>query len=43
MPKYKFETQVQIVYATMTVHNVIERNVEMDTNFRRYEDESNRS
>jgi len=39
MPKYKFETQVQIVCATMTVHNFIRRNAEMDSDFICYEEE----
>ena len=40
MPKFKFETQVQIVGATMAIHNFIRRNTETDVDFRRYEDEN---
>ena len=39
MPKYKFETQVQIVCATMTIHSFIKRNATMDFDFIRYEEE----
>jgi len=39
MPKYKFETQVPIVCAIMTIHNFIRRNVEMDFDFIGYEEE----
>ncbi|XLU20481.1 hypothetical protein S245_056547, partial [Arachis hypogaea] len=31
MPKFKIETQVQIVYATMAIHNFIRRHSETDT------------
>nr|KYP66300.1 hypothetical protein KK1_012588 [Cajanus cajan] len=40
MPKYKLETQVQIVCATMAIHNFIRRNAESDIDFSRYEDEN---
>nr|KYP51549.1 hypothetical protein KK1_026577 [Cajanus cajan] len=40
MPNYKLETQVQIVCATMTLHNFIRRNAESDVDFSRYEDEN---
>nr|KYP71030.1 hypothetical protein KK1_010273 [Cajanus cajan] len=40
MPKFKFETQVQIVSATMTIHNFIRRKSETDSEFKRYEDEN---
>ncbi|KAK7276933.1 hypothetical protein RIF29_18082 [Crotalaria pallida] len=39
MPKYKFETQVQIVSATMALHNFIRRNADHDIDFTRYENE----
>ncbi|XP_057419635.1 uncharacterized protein LOC130713837 [Lotus japonicus] len=37
MPRYKFETQVQIVSATLTLHNFVRRKSETDSNFHRYE------
>ncbi|RHN41832.1 hypothetical protein MtrunA17_Chr1g0211031 [Medicago truncatula] len=40
MPKFKFETQVQIVVATMAIHNFIRRKAENDMDFNVYEDES---
>ena len=40
MPKYKFVTQIQIVCATMTIHNFIRKNAENDIDFNRYEDEN---
>ena len=40
MPKFKFETQVHIVCATMAIHNFIRRNTQTDDEFSRYEDES---
>ncbi|XP_050897585.1 uncharacterized protein LOC127104449 [Lathyrus oleraceus] len=40
MPKFKFQTQVQIVVATMTIHNFIRRNAEIDVDFNLYEDEN---
>jgi hypothetical protein len=40
MPKFKYETQVQIVVATMTIHNFIRRNAKIDTDFDLYEDEN---
>ena len=33
MLKYKFETEVQIVCATMTIHKFIRRNVESNIDF----------
>ena len=39
MPKFKIETQVQIVSATMAIHNFIRRNTSTDTEFNHYEDE----
>ena len=39
MPKFKIETQVQIVSATMAIHNFIRRNTSTDVEFSRYEDE----
>ncbi|GAU21762.1 hypothetical protein TSUD_328870 [Trifolium subterraneum] len=40
MPKFKYETQVQIVVATMTIHNFIRRIAEVDADFNLYEDEN---
>jgi hypothetical protein len=40
MPKFKYETQVQMVVATMTIHNFIRRTAEVDSNFNLYEDEN---
>ncbi|XP_057426609.1 uncharacterized protein LOC130720044 [Lotus japonicus] len=40
MPKYKIETQVQLVCATMAIHNFIRRHSEMDIDFNHYEDEN---
>jgi hypothetical protein len=40
MPKFKYETQVQIVITTMTIHNFIRRNAKIDTDFDLYEDEN---
>ncbi|RHN73171.1 hypothetical protein MtrunA17_Chr2g0295621 [Medicago truncatula] len=40
MPNFKFETQVQIVVATMAIHNFIRRKAEIDIDFNVYEDES---
>ncbi|XP_057443249.1 uncharacterized protein LOC130735170 [Lotus japonicus] len=40
MPKYKIETQVQLVCATMAIHNFIRRHADMDIDFNRYEDEN---
>ncbi|XP_039688777.1 uncharacterized protein [Medicago truncatula] len=40
MPNFKFETQVQIVVATMVIHNFIRRKAEIDIDFNVYEDES---
>ena len=37
MPKFKIETQVQIVCATMAIHNFIRRHSETDTEFNQYE------
>ncbi|KAK2399592.1 hypothetical protein QL285_049393 [Trifolium repens] len=40
MPKFKYETQVQIVVATMAIHNFIRRTAEVDSDFNLYEDEN---
>jgi hypothetical protein len=40
MPKFKYQTQVQIVVATMAIHNFIRRNAEVDDDFNLYEDEN---
>ncbi|XP_024641527.2 uncharacterized protein [Medicago truncatula] len=40
MPKFKYETQVHIVVATMAIHNFIRRSAEMDVDFNLYEDEN---
>ncbi|XP_058755134.1 uncharacterized protein LOC131628278 [Vicia villosa] len=40
MPKFKYEIQVQIVVAKMTIHNFIKRNAQMDIDFNIYEDEN---
>ncbi|CAJ2645509.1 unnamed protein product [Trifolium pratense] len=40
MPKFKYETQVQIVVATMAIHNFIRRTAEVDADFNLYEDEN---
>src|ERR1044072_4468463 len=40
MPNFKFETQVQIVIATMAIHNFIRRKSATDSEFMRYEDEN---
>ncbi|KAL4294603.1 hypothetical protein AHAS_Ahas18G0244600 [Arachis hypogaea] len=37
MPKFKIETQVQIVCATMAIHNFIRRHSKTDTEFNQYE------
>ncbi|KAL4313864.1 hypothetical protein AHAS_Ahas15G0027700 [Arachis hypogaea] len=37
MPKFKIETKVQIVCATMAIHNFIRRHSETDTEFNQYE------
>ncbi|KAK8512240.1 hypothetical protein V6N12_031965 [Hibiscus sabdariffa] len=39
MPKFKIETQVHIIIATMTIHNFIRRKSETDSEFNRYEGE----
>ncbi|KAL4327687.1 hypothetical protein AHAS_Ahas13G0125000 [Arachis hypogaea] len=40
MPKFKMKTQIQIVSATMTIHNFIRRNSKTDFEFTQYEDEN---
>ena len=40
MPKFKIETQVQIVSATIAIHNFIRRHSETDFEFNQYEDEN---
>jgi hypothetical protein len=40
MPKFKYETQVQIVVTTVTIHNFIKRSAKLDTHFDLYEDEN---
>lgn len=35
MSMFKIETQVKIVIATMTIHNLIKRNAEMNIDFNR--------
>lgn len=40
MPKYKFGTQVQIVIATMAIHNFIRWKSKSDDQFKLYEDEN---
>jgi len=40
MPKFKFETQVQIFIATITIHNSITRKFLIDYEFLHYEDEN---
>lgn len=39
MPSFKFETQVQIVIATMAIHNFIRRKSATDSDFMHFEDE----
>ncbi|KAL4334533.1 hypothetical protein GQ457_07G016480 [Hibiscus cannabinus] len=39
MPKFKIETQVHIIIATMTIHNFIRRKSETDSDFNLYEGE----
>ena len=40
MPKFKIETQVQIVSATIAIHNFIRQHSEIDFEFNQYEDEN---
>ena len=40
MPKFKYETQLHIVVATMAIHNFIRMSAEMDVDFNLYEDEN---
>jgi len=40
MPKFTIKTQVEVVVATMAIHNFIRRNADMDVDFNRYEDEN---
>ncbi|XP_028785369.1 uncharacterized protein LOC114741284 [Neltuma alba] len=40
MPPYKIQTQVQIVIATMAIHNFIRRHTDTDFKFSQYEDEN---
>jgi len=39
MPKFTIKTQVEVVVATMAIHNFIRRNADMDVDFNRYKDE----
>ncbi|XP_039690638.1 uncharacterized protein [Medicago truncatula] len=39
MTKFTIKTQVEVVVATMAIHNFIRRNADMDVDFNRYEDE----